>query len=178
MSGESTQNTGDEAARSAGSGAAVFRAVLHPHRSLSRRGFRMIMGGVGLVSVVLGVLFLAQGAWPIFGFLGLDVLLLWWALSASNRSGRMYETVELTPAELKVERVDPRRRVRRWTFQPYWLRVSMDDPPRHESHVTLSTHGQSLVVGAFLTPAERLEFATELRRALDQVRQPAHLSTT
>ncbi|HET8726317.1 MAG TPA: DUF2244 domain-containing protein, partial [Alphaproteobacteria bacterium] len=52
----------------------------------------------------------------------------------------------------------------------YWLRVSMDDPPGHESQVILSSHGQSLVVGAFLTPEERLDFARALRSALDRLK--------
>lgn len=174
MSQPSTFPATDAAGREASSSRTnpVFRAVLHPHRSLNPRGIRMIVGGVGAASLILGGAFFLQGAWPIFGFLGLDVLLLWWALSASTRSGRMYETVELTPAELRVERVVPKRPVRSWSFQPYWLRVSIEDPPRHESHITLTSHGQSLIIGAFLTPQERLDFANALRRALDEVRRP------
>lgn len=158
------------AAPGRGEPAPVFRAVLHPHRSLSPRGFRLLLGGAMGLCLILGAIFLIAGAWPVFGFLGLDVLLLWWALRASYRSGEVYETVELTPSELRVERVEPKRPVRRWTFQPHWLRVSMDDPPRHHSHVTLSSHGKSLVVGSFLTPEERLDFARALRRALDELR--------
>ncbi|MFM2042036.1 MAG: hypothetical protein RLY86_612 [Pseudomonadota bacterium] len=150
---------------------ALFRAVLHPHRSLSPLGLKLLIGGVGVLSIGMGLMFILNGAWPVLGFLGLDVLLLWWALKASNRSGRMYETVELTPDTLTVERVEPRGQVRRWRFQPYWLQVRIDDPPRADSRLTLATHGQSLTIGSFLTVEERVEFARALRRALDDLRR-------
>lgn len=150
---------------------ALFRAVLHPHRSLSPFGVRLLIGGVGVLSIGMGLMFILNGAWPVLGFLGLDVLLLWWALKASNQSGRMYETVELTRDTLTVERVEPRGQVRRWRFQPYWLQVRIDDPPRPDSRLTLATHGQSLTIGSFLTVEERVDFARALRRALDDLRR-------
>jgi uncharacterized membrane protein len=46
----------------------------------------------------------------------------------------------------------------------------MDDPPRRDSWLTLASHGLSLRIGSFLTPAERLELAQALRAALSQYR--------
>jgi len=40
----------------------------------------------------------------------------------------------------------------------------------HESRLVLSSHGQSLVVGAFLSPDERGEMADALEDALCQLR--------
>ncbi|WP_029010893.1 DUF2244 domain-containing protein [Azospirillum halopraeferens] len=149
-----------------------FDAILHPHRSLGRTGFLVLMAAVVLVSAVVGTAFLVQGAWPVTGFFGLDVLLLWWAFRANYRSARRYERVRLTDRELTVQRVAWKQPDRTWRFQPHWLRVSMDDPPRHESQVTLSSHGRSVVVGSFLSPDERADFARALRRALDAWRRP------
>src|SRR5439155_41086 len=72
------------------------------------------------------------------------------------RGTRMFERVRLTPAALTVERHDLRGRVRRWSFQPYWLRVTIDDPPEPDSPLLLSSHGRSLAIGGFLPPPERL----------------------
>ncbi|HYD66100.1 DUF2244 domain-containing protein [Azospirillum sp.] len=143
-----------------------FDAILHPHRSLGRTGFRVLMGGVVLVSAVVGGAFWAMGAWPVTGFFGLDIVVLYWAFRANYRSARLYERVRLTDTDLTVQRVAWKKPERVWTFQPYWLRVSMDDPPRHESQVTLTSHGQSVTVGSFLSPDERLEFAKALNGAL------------
>ena len=55
---------------------AIFSAVITPHRSLGSTGFLILMLAIGGVSFVSGMVFLLLGAWPIFGFLGLDVLLV------------------------------------------------------------------------------------------------------
>lgn len=76
----------------------------------------------------------------------------------------------MSPHELIVRRISPYRKVTCWTFQPYWLRVIMRDPPEHDSQLTLRSHGRSLTVGSFLTAEERLELAHALRAALDRLR--------
>jgi uncharacterized membrane protein len=158
--------------RDGGRGPYLFDAVLYPHRSLGPRGFWLLMGAISLVSFTAGIAFLLRGAWPVFGFFGLDVLLMYWAFKASYRSGRLRETVRLTSDALTVERVSPGGRVQRWSFQPYWLRVEIDLPARHGSQVVLASHGKRLVVGAFLSPEERGEFAEALREALNRARAP------
>lgn len=167
MEPEQASTTGEELPREP-----LFDAVLHPHRSLSRTGFVILMVGVSTVCFAAGVAFVSIGAWPVFGFFGLDVLLIFLAFRANYRWGRMYETVLLTEDTLTVERVSPDGRVNRWRFQPYWLRVSIDNPPRHDSALTLSSHGKALVIGAFLTPEERLELGLALREALHKLREP------
>ena len=52
----------------------LFSALLTPHRSLNRTGFLALMIFVSLVSFAAGLAFLLMGAWPVFGFFGLDVI--------------------------------------------------------------------------------------------------------
>lgn len=150
-----------------------FDAVLHPHRSLSPLGFLILMIVLSAVSFATGVAFLMAGAWPVFGFFGLDVLLVYLAFRANFRSGLVYETLHLTRDELAVRRVMPSGESTSWSFQPYWLRVEMDDPPRYDSELRLSSHGNSLVIGAFLSIEEKLEVARALGEALARARKPA-----
>src|ERR1700741_5435615 len=84
-----------------------FRAVLTPHRSLGPKGFLALMIAFGAVSFVTGMLFLVMGAWPVLGFFGLDVLLVYVAFRLNYRSGRLYETLDLTPASLVLTRMHP-----------------------------------------------------------------------
>jgi len=155
----------------AGAGGCLFDAILTPHRSLSPRGFVILMSLVACVGFGIGVVFMTLGAWPVFGFCGLEVSLIWLCFRLSYRSGRIWERVRLTPAALTVERhlIDGSRL--EWSFQPYWLRVVMDDPPQHQSRLTLTSHGESLDIGNFLTPEERLDLAKALRDALSAARQ-------
>jgi uncharacterized membrane protein len=141
-------------------------AVLAPHRSLPRRGFNLLILVVGVVSFVWGLFFVLIGAWPVFGFLGLDVLLIWLAFRANYRSARQREHVRLVEDSLTVERTDRRGERRRWRFQPYWLRVVYEEEDETTNRLALRSHGRSLALGTFLGPAQRRDFALRLDRAL------------
>ncbi len=151
---------------------ALFDAVLEPHRSLSQSGFLIVMASVVVVSFAAGMMFIMVGAWPVFAFLALDACLIYMAFRVNYRSGRMYETVRLTEENLTVVRVSSGGRVQRWSFQPYWLKVAIDDPPHQDSKLVLTSHGKSLAIGSFLTPPERLDLARALETALYKLREP------
>ena len=146
----------------------IFDAVLAPNRSLGRAGFVAVMAGVVAVSVGLGTHFLLQGAWPVFGFFGLDIALLYLAFRLNYRAGRLRETVRVTADEVVVRRIAPNGRTTEWRFNPYWLRVALDEPVEHHSQITLTSHGRSLVIGPFLAPEERADLVRALRAALGE----------
>ena len=154
-------------------GEVIFGAELTPHRSLPPQGFMLLMALICLISFLAGLAFYAVGAWPVVGFLGLDVLLIYLAFRASYRSARMVETLSLTRSALTVRHTDRWGRSRSCRLQAAWLQVLMDDPPQHHSQLTLRSHGRSLTIGSFLTPEERLDLARALRRALEDARLPA-----
>ncbi len=147
-------------------GPVLFDAKLTPHRSLPPQGFFVLMAAVCAVSFVARVVFFVVGAWPVVGFLGADVLLIYLAFRANYRHARMHESLSLTRGGLTVRRVNHWGEEQSWRFQPTWLQVVMDDPPRHESQLTLRSHGKSLTIGSFLTAEERLDLAKALRDAL------------
>jgi uncharacterized membrane protein len=152
--------------------APLFDAVLRPHRSLSPLGLRLLVGAFGLACAGLGVGFWLIGAWPVAGFFGLDVALLYGALKLSMLSARRTERLRLTEHELIVRRVDPWGRVDDARIAPpHWLRVEIDDPVRHDSQLRLVSHGRSVTVGSFLMPAERGDLARALRAALRRLVQ-------
>ena len=147
---------------------AIFDAVLAPNRSLGHVGFLTVMAGVILVNVGLGTYFLLQGAWPVFGFFGLDIALLYLAFRLSYRAGRLRETIRITRDAVVVRRIAPGGRTTEWRFNPYWLRVALDEPVAHHSQITLSSHGRSLVIGPYLAPEERASLVRALRAALGE----------
>lgn len=144
----------------------VFRALLTPHRSLGPTGFLILMAALGAASFVAGVAFLLAGAWPVLGFFGLDVLIVYIAFRLNYRSGRLYETVELTPARFTVTRVHPSGRQERFDCNPYWARVSLREWPDGRTALSIVSQGREHVFGRFLTDRERRDLATELREAL------------
>ena len=143
-----------------------FHAVLTPYRSLSPRGFLILMLALGTMSFAAGVVFLVAGAWPVMGFLGLDVLLVYWAFKLNYRSGRIYETVDVTTSQLTVTRVHPSGRQERFDCNPYWARVNLREWPDGRTILSVVAQGREHAFGRFLTDDERRDFATALRRAL------------
>src|SRR5512132_4444542 len=95
-----------------------FAAILTPHRSLGPKGFAVLMGAVCIISFSTGLLFYLIGAWPVVGFMGLDVALIYIAFKLNFRALRLYETVDLTNDMLTITRVDPSGRARSWSFNP------------------------------------------------------------
>jgi uncharacterized membrane protein len=148
----------------------IFSAVLTPHRSLTPHGLAIVMGLVGVSSFIAGTIFYLAGAWPIAGFLGLDVAFVYLAFRLNNRQARAFETVEVTRQALIVRKVDARGRSQAYGLDPYWTRLEM---ARREWGVTdlwLTTRGERLPVGRFLDPADRESFADALSAALAEAR--------
>ncbi|MEM8935039.1 MAG: DUF2244 domain-containing protein [Pseudomonadota bacterium] len=149
-----------------------FDAVLYPNRSLPDSGFRAVMAVVVLSNIFFGVYFYTLGAWPVIGFCGLDILIVWLAFKISYRQGRLKERVRVTADELTVSRILPSGHESRWRLHPYWTRVHCDEPAEHESQVKVTSKGKTLILGAFLSPPERSRFAKALSEALGQARNP------
>jgi uncharacterized membrane protein len=107
--------------------APILTVRLSPHRSLDPKGVRLLMVVSFVVSAVFSLPFYLMGAWPIVGFLGLDVALLYVAFRANFRAARAYEDFRLTYFELLFARVSARGARREWRFNPAWVRVERVD---------------------------------------------------
>lgn len=153
----------------------LFDAVITPYRSLSPHGFALLMGAIGTLSFISGMIFIALGAWPVFGFLGLDVALVYWAFRLNYRSARAVEHVVLTREQLTIRRFDHRGRGSEVALQPYWLRVEVAGADQAEE-IRLTSHGEVHTVGAWLSPAERMAFADALAHALRAVHAAPYAS--
>lgn len=145
----------------------IFRALLVPHRSLGRRGFVILMGTLVAFWILYGGMFLAMGAWPIFGFFGLDVLGIWFAFRWNYRAARAREEVSVSRAALDILKVAPSGRSEEHHFNPFWARFEV---ARHDeigiTGMAVADRARRVPVGAFLNPDDRESFATAFGRAL------------
>lgn len=144
--------------------------VLQPHRSLGPKGFLVVMAALAALSFTAGTLFMLQGAWPVFGFMGLDVLLVWFAFRQSFRSGRERERIVIQQGELTVMYRSPGGREQAWRFPAYWARVDLEPHPSGDNRLYIGSHGRRLRIGGFLSPDEREDLAGSLRDALQRAR--------
>jgi uncharacterized membrane protein len=150
----------------------LFAATIVPYRSLGSTGFLILMLCIGAVSFASGVMFLLLGAWPVFGFFGLDVALIYWAFRANYRAARAFEEVTVTATELTVRKVSHHGRVRVWTLNPLWVRL---DRIVHEEFgiegLFLVSRGKRLPIAGFLGPDEKASFARALSAALGEAKR-------
>lgn len=144
----------------------VFERVLLPHRSLPSRNFHLLMALLGFISIVFGIVFLSLGAWPVIGFFGLDVALIYLAFRLNYRNARQSETIRLAGDALTIERIGVRGQRRSWQFQPFWVRVILEERPDSSNRLLVASHGRSLAIGELVPPAARRELAPAIRDAL------------
>jgi uncharacterized membrane protein len=145
----------------------LFSALLTPHRSLNRTGFVLVMTFLSVISFATGIAFLIMGAWPVFGFLGLDVLAIYVAFRINFGRARAREEITVTPSELRLRRVSHRGHVVEWVLNPLW--VQLDEVVHAEfgtERLYLLSRGRRMSVGGFLGAEEKANFAKALRAGL------------
>src|SRR3979409_1794259 len=150
----------------------LFSALLTPHRSLNRTGFLVLMGLLSAVSFAAGLAFLLMGAWPGFGFFGLDLLVIYWAFRINFRRARATEEIWVTPSELRVRRVSHRGHVAEFVLNPLW--VQLDQKTHAEFGIEklyLVSKGRSISIARFLGADEKASFAKALTAALQAARR-------
>jgi uncharacterized membrane protein len=150
----------------------LFSALLTPHRSLNRTGFLVLMTFLSVVSFATGIAFLLMGAWPVLGFLGLDVLVIYWAFRVNFRRAAATEEITVTPSELRVRRVSHRGHVAEWVLNPLW--VQLDQKVHAEfgiERLYLVSRGRRVSIGSFLGADEKASFAKALLAALQTAKR-------
>lgn len=153
----------------------LFAARLTPHRSLPKNGFVVLMLIIVLMAGSSAFLFLALGAWPVAGFLVVDVAIIFLAFQLSYRAGRAYEEVTVTPDQLTIKRVSPWGRVSVQRLHPVWtrLKTAYDHEEERVLAIKLESKGLQVPVGAFMNPADKESFANALGDALAQAKRGA-----
>src|SRR5437764_6123819 len=150
----------------------LFSALLTPHRSLNRTGFLVLMAFLCTISFAAGLAFLLMGAWPVFGFFGLDVLVIYWAFRINFRRAAAVEEISITPSELRVRRVSHRGHVVEWVLNPLWVRL---DQKTHAEFgiekLYLLSRGRRISVASFLGADEKASFAKALTAALQAAKR-------
>ncbi|MGI6854904.1 DUF2244 domain-containing protein [Mesorhizobium sp. 1B3] len=149
-----------------------FRALLMPHRSLGRTGFMILMGSLLFGWMITGAIFLSHGAWPIFGFFGLDVLLVYIAFRVNYRAARARELISVSRTSLDITKIAPSGRAEAHRFNPFWARFSI---ARHDeigiTGMAVQGQGKNVSIGSFLNPDDRESFAAAFSGALAKAKR-------
>jgi uncharacterized membrane protein len=145
-----------------------WSVTLTPHRSLSREGFAVLMLIIVLINLVGGLLFMVSGAWPIAGFMGLDVVLIWWAFRQNFADAKSVERITIERDLVTLQRLSAGGTEEKLEFNRRWLQVELEYDAAREmvGRLLLVYRGALTEVGSFLGRDERQSLSKALRAAL------------
>lgn len=147
-------------------------AVITPNRSLSQRGFVVLISIVTLFNCVAAGVFLSMGATYVPVFLGLDVIAVAAAFAASYAAAKRIERVLVTSRAVKVVRETPKTSQVVWESPTAFTRVALEIDEDEVVHaVRLAMSGRHASIAAALSPLERADFARALERAIYDARR-------
>ena len=152
-------------------GASIFAARLFPRRSFTPAAARRLLAATFVASALFSLPFYLAGAWPIVGFLGLDVALLGLAFRISFRAARAYEDYRLSYLELEFAQVSARGARREWRFNPAWVTLERGETGPMAERLALRSGGRRQEIASFLGADEKAAFAGDLGRALAEARR-------
>jgi uncharacterized membrane protein len=137
-------------------------AVLRPHRSLSAAMLICVI----VINVVGALIFIDNGAFPVAGSLGLDVLALWLAFRFNYRAAQLAEYVRIVPGRAHVAAIYKNGVATHWQLNPIWAKFMREGPG------VLIRDGEGQIrLGAFLSPKECESLAVALDAALHRARR-------
>jgi uncharacterized membrane protein len=145
-----------------------FATSLSPHRSLSPEGFKWLIRFAVAANLVIGLPMYLLGAWPVMGFMGLDIFLLWFMFKRNYLDARRSETLVLTDRELIIDRVAPDGEREEHRLDAYWLKIEQGE------RLVVTSRGNRAVIGRFLSPEERHDVGERLKAALAEMRAPRY----
>ena len=151
-------------------GQTYMDAVITPHRSLTDRGFVILISVVTLANCASAAVFVSMGAFLVPFFLGIDVLAVVVAFMASFRAARQVERVQVTAREIVVTHEAPNWSKVVWESPTAFTRVSVETEDDRTVGLRLALSGKEVAVAQALSPRERGEFAKALQQAIRDAR--------
>ena len=121
---------------------------------------------VSIIFFSIGVFFWSLGAWPVFGFLGLDVLLLYLAFKINYKKGEIFENLKLFKSNLIITRVFPSGKAQKWSLEPYWTKVDLLTTSPNEYKLVLKSREKVVLLGAFLNLNDKKKLMKRINDAL------------
>jgi uncharacterized membrane protein len=153
----------------------AFSAEIRPQRSASERGINVFILVLAPIFLAPGIGFALVDAWPVAGFLGLDLAVLYGALRFSLRAGRARERITIGGGRVRVTRTDPRGRAETWDAPLDAARIAPTGQPGVSGGVAIHVHGSAIAVGRWLDAEDRRHLSDELLAAARGARaSPLH----
>jgi uncharacterized membrane protein len=150
----------------------VHSFELRPNSSLTPRVAAWFYGSLVALLLCIAVGCAALGFWPVLPFAGLELLVLYWAVTWVRRRAEAREYIRVDDVSVVVEKCNCGRRGETshvaFAFQRPWTQVDLraGKPAHWPSRLLFRSRGRSVEIGAFLTDGERRKLKDRLAELL------------
>ena len=147
-------------------GQTYMDAEIRPHRSLSERGFIILISVVTVANCCSAFVFVRMGAVFVPIFLGVDVLAIIVAFIVSFRAAKQVQRVQVTARDITVTHETPTWRKVVWESPTAFTRVAVDREEGRAVGLRLALSDRQIPLAQALSPRERHDFAAALQKAI------------
>ncbi len=150
----------------------LYKTELRPNCSSNRRTLTWIGLAMAAAMAPISIGFGLMGAWPVFGFMGVELLAMLALLICNFRRNNLVERVIITKKQVHVEKVYHSGQFESWAFPRYWARVKLLQAETTTCQLEVSSHGYTVPLGNFLTAQERQKVWSELNQFISSMCYP------
>jgi uncharacterized membrane protein len=148
------------------------RIELAPNCSLKPQSAALFFVSTCLFSLIIPLIFVWHGFWPVLAFWALEMAALGLALHTSLRRRKYTQTVLITESRICLV-TRSRHGAQKQEFARHWAKVRLRSPPRRHgtSLLTIESHGRACEVGGFLTEEDRRRLAERLHELVGGINE-------
>ena len=148
----------------------IITITLCPYRSLGNRGYLCLMiGFIGLI-FLLSLFFYSMGAWPVIGFLGVEIGLVWFLFKVNYKSSKNFEQISITKNSTFIKKINWSGAIINFTIESPWIKASCIKSIGTSDKLFLNYHAEQLEIGEFLPPQEKALLANALNNCFERMR--------
>ena len=149
----------------------LFRITLTPNKSLSWKSNIFFILAISVTCGVIGIAFYIAGAFLILPFAGLEIILVGTCVYLVVQRSYKQEIITLTPEKLKIEKGISKPN-QFWEYFRIWAFVVVEKPkhPWYPAHIVITSKGERVPIGDFLTEKEKLDLVDKLRNIIDSLK--------
>ena len=149
----------------------TFRLTLKPNRSISWRGNLIFLLLISTPILIIAFGFLYVGAPIILPFAGLEILIVLLAPYYVYQKTNKQEIITISPEKLIIEKGKFRPEtsiefIREWAY----VFVERAKHPWYPVHIVISSKGQRVPVGEFLTDDDKKIFIEKMDEIIREIR--------
>ena len=144
----------------------LIKLRLEPSKSLRPEGAKLVLLTLGSFGLIISGCFMVFGAWPVFGFMALDVLLIYIAFQAQYRRSNRGQEITISNDKIEIKYFKGGVCVKTILLNKYWAKLEQFNCFNRRSKLMFSSHGKFSEIGEFLSLKEKQKLVADLKPLL------------